>query len=70
MEPLVAFQGLKGDPIANDTTYLGHMTNMTEARSDIKVFLLQSSFHGTRKYYANCQEREAIKHPYPAAHES
>lgn len=43
------------------------MTQVTWAGSNLKSCFLQSSFHGSGKYYANHQWRETIKQSYPDA---
>lgn len=37
---------------------------MIGAGSDLKAFFLLSSFHGTRKYYAGYQRRDAVQQSY------
>lgn len=49
--------------MVEDTTHLGHGTQIIQAGSNVKHSFLQSSLHGIRKDYAIYQEGKAINSP-------
>lgn len=47
-------------PIAEDSVQIGHGTRIIWTGSVLKAFLLESSFHGSRKYYLTNPQQEEI----------
>lgn len=64
---LGCLSGVKEAPsTVEDSTLLGHIAWMFQAGIDEKASLVWFSLHGSRKYYAHCQERAEVKQSYPA----
>lgn len=68
MQPLFSSQALRLAPIAEDTLHLKHKALMIQDRYDLKVCVLQSVFHSSRKYYEIRQWREALNSPTQLQH--